>query len=145
MPKSERHVPTDATRVIVDFVASVGAPQTSIARMLGIDKSTLRRHYAAELEGGGWAAKAQLAKNAFQIAMDRKHPKEASAMTMFLCKTRLGWRETDRHEQVIMSPDGTLPELKTVVILPSNGREIPMIAPPVVPRQAGRPRKDSVN
>ena len=46
------HVPSPALRSQVETMAGFGAPETGIARMIGVDVEILREHYAEELEGG---------------------------------------------------------------------------------------------
>jgi hypothetical protein len=43
---SRKHEVTEATRKVVNLHATVGTPQSTIARLLGIDDKTLRQHYA---------------------------------------------------------------------------------------------------
>jgi hypothetical protein len=135
--KAQKHVPTEHSRLLVSFLSGIGVPVNATAAMLGIGHNTLRELYSAEQADGGAFAKAHIVKNAYEIAMDRRNPNHA-AMTMFICKTQYKWHETDRHEQVLMGPDGTPADLKTVIILPSNGREMPLPALPT----PERPRKD---
>ena len=54
MPKKpcgrKQHAPTDAQRKLVELHATVGTTQDMIARVIGIDKKTLRLHYRDELD-----------------------------------------------------------------------------------------------
>ena len=44
------HEPTDATRAKVEALAGYGAPQPYIAKEIGVDEKTLRKHYRDELD-----------------------------------------------------------------------------------------------
>ena len=54
MPKKpcgrKQHAPTDAQRQLVQLHATVGTTQDMIARVIGIDKKTLRKYYRDELD-----------------------------------------------------------------------------------------------
>ena len=54
MPKKpcgrKQHAPTDAERQLVQLHATVGTTQDMIARVIGIDKKTLRKYYRDELD-----------------------------------------------------------------------------------------------
>lgn len=88
------HEPTAATRGMVESMAGFGIPQEDIARSIGIDAKTLRKHYADELDNGATKANAKVAQTLYKIATDANHKSCASA-AMFWAKTRMGWRETD--------------------------------------------------
>lgn len=85
------YVPTEATRKQVETMAGFGIPEWDIARVLGITKSTLRRHYPEELATGHVKANAKVAQNLFRIATGDGPGSGAAAM--FWMKCRAGWRE----------------------------------------------------
>lgn len=94
MPKTKTpHEPTDATRQTVQLHATVGTRQDVIARVLGIDAKTLRKHYRDELDISSAKANATIGGALFNKAKGG----DTSAM-MFWMKTRGGWRETERIE-----------------------------------------------
>ena len=85
-----RFNPTADQRKIVEVLVGCGLPEHEIARTLGINPKTLRKHCRWELDQGAIKAKAQVAQSAFKMAASGKYP----AMTMFWLKCRAGWRET---------------------------------------------------
>lgn len=86
------HEPTAATRGAVESMAAYGIPQADIARSIGIDPKTLRKHYAEEIETAAAKANARVAQTLYKIATDPTHKSCASA-AMFWAKARMGWRE----------------------------------------------------
>lgn len=66
-------------------------PQERIARVIGIDAKTLRKHFAEELEIGSAKLEAQLAQNLLRIAQG--HDRQALIATIFALKSRFGWVE----------------------------------------------------
>lgn len=112
MPKgTQAHEPTDATRQTVQLHATVGTDQHIIARVLGISKNTLRKHYMDELELATAKANATVGGSLYKKATgytDKEgtyHPPETAAQ-IFWMKTRARWSETHRHEHE--SPDGSM-------------------------------------
>jgi hypothetical protein len=114
------HTPDEKSRKQVEALAGFGIPQADIALLLGIDPKTLRKHYAGELATGSIKANTKVAESLYQKALGNG----AGAVTaaIFWAKTRMGWKETFAHEHT--GKDGRPIELeKTVIILPSNGRD----------------------
>lgn len=74
----------------------LGAPETGIARMVGIDAPTLRALYAEELENGLVKANTKVAENLYRKATGEG--REAVGAAIFWLKARAGWRETTTHE-----------------------------------------------
>jgi hypothetical protein len=95
-----QHVPTETTRLMVEAFAISGAPQTIMAKRLGISVDTLTKHYADVLEYG---EQVLIADAVGQLAQSVRRGREASVF--FTLKTRARWRETNAHE--ISGPDGT--------------------------------------
>ena len=56
-----RHKPDPAQRRQVEALAAYGIPEPDIARVVGIDPKTLRKHYRDELDLGETKANAQVA------------------------------------------------------------------------------------
>ena len=70
-------------------MAAYGIPEHDIARVVGIDPKTLRKHYRDELDMGETKANAQIAGFLFNAAKSGN----VSAQIFWL-KTRARWRET---------------------------------------------------
>lgn len=83
------HEPTEAQRFFVANASAEGVPQERIAKRLGIDEKTLRRHYAPELDRAHESRIAAVRQTAFEMAIRGDTP----AMTIFVLKTQAGWRE----------------------------------------------------
>lgn len=85
------HEPTDATRLAVACMSAEGVSQERIAEQIGIDPTTLRRHYPDQLDHGHDFRMRKVKQTAFEMATRGDTP----AMTIFVLKTQAGWRETD--------------------------------------------------
>ena len=105
MPKKpcgrKQHAPTDAQRKLVEIHATVGTTQDMIARMIGIDKKTLRLHYRDELDLSMVKANATIGGALFNKAKGGD-----TASMIFWLKTRARWRETSDVNHV--SEDGSM-------------------------------------
>ena len=95
------HAPTDATRQTVQLHTMVGTTQADIARVLGIDEKTLRKHYRDELDLAKAKANATIGGALFNQAKSG----DTSAM-IFWMKTQAGWRE--RKDLNHTSEDGSM-------------------------------------
>ena len=84
-------VPTDAERKQVEAMAGYGVPQDKIATLVrnGINKTTLIKHFRAELDRGIAMADLQVSKTLFQQATSGN-----TSALIFWAKARMGWRET---------------------------------------------------
>lgn len=85
MPK---HEPTPETRQLVQLHATVGTTQEDIARILGIDAKTLRKHYRDELDLSLAKANATIGGALFNKAKGGD-----TAAMIFWMKTQAGWKE----------------------------------------------------
>lgn len=111
MPKDPRgrkqHAPTDAQRNLVQLHATVGTTQEMIARVIGIDKKTLRLHYRDELDLAMVKANATIGGKLFNKARDGD-----TASIIFWMKTRAGWSEKSHlnltSDDKSMSPKAAL-------------------------------------
>lgn len=83
------HEPTAESRQLVQLHTTVGTTQEDIARILGIDSKTLRKHYRDELD----LAKAK-ANATIGGALFNKAKSGDTAAMIFWMKTQAGWRET---------------------------------------------------
>ncbi len=95
------HKPDKTTRDTVTLHATVGTPQEDIARVLGIDAKTLRKHYREELDLSLIEANATIGGTLFNKA------KAGDTTSMiWWTKTRMGWSEKTKLEHT--SPDGSM-------------------------------------
>lgn len=83
--------PAESDRRVVEAMAAWAIPQERIAKVIGVDPKTLRKHFAAELEVGSAKLEAQLAQNLLRIAQGRD--RQALIATIFALKSRFGWVE----------------------------------------------------
>lgn len=81
----------------VEAMAGYGVPEESIARVVGIDPKTLRKHYREELDTGQIKATAKVAESLFRKATGEGSQSVTAAI--FWLKTRGGWRETPQSRQ----------------------------------------------
>ncbi len=84
-------VPTEAQRRQVKAMAAYGVPQDSIALVLDIDPTTLRKRFRIELSTGAAEANARVAESLYRKAVG-DGPQSVTA-AIFWCKARLGWTE----------------------------------------------------
>ncbi len=83
------HQPDPAKRRQVEAMAAYGIPEPDIARVVGVDPKTLRKHYREELDLGETKANAQIAGFLFNAARNGNVTAQ-----IFWLKTRARWRET---------------------------------------------------
>lgn len=83
------HSPDPSERRQVEAMAAYGIPEPDIARVVGIDPKTLRKHYRDELDLGTTKANAQVAGFLFNSAKNGNVTAQ-----IFWLKTRARWRET---------------------------------------------------
>jgi hypothetical protein len=81
--------PDEAHRRQVEAMAAYGIPEPDIARVVGIDPKTLRKHYRDELDLGSTKANAQVAGFLFNSARNGNVTAQ-----IFWLKTRARWKET---------------------------------------------------
>ena len=91
-----RHRPDPLVRRQVEAMTGYGVAETDIARVVGIDPKTLRKHYRDELDNGHVKANAKVAENLFRKATGEG--RESVVAAIFWLKTRAGWKETALHE-----------------------------------------------
>jgi len=87
------HEPTPESRQLVQLHTTIGTPQEDVARIVGIDAKTLRKHYRDELDLAHAKANATIGGALFNKAKSGD-----TAAMIFWMKTRAGWRETNRTE-----------------------------------------------
>ena len=83
--------PSEKDRRIVEAMSGWAIAQERIAKVVGCDPKTLRKHFAAELEMGSAKLEAQLAQNLLRIAQGSD--RQALIATIFALKARFGWVE----------------------------------------------------
>ena len=86
------HKPDAGVRRQVEAMAAYGVPEADIARVIGIDAKTLRKHYPAELDTGHIKANSKVAESLFRKATG-EGPQSVTA-AIFWLKTRGRWKET---------------------------------------------------
>jgi hypothetical protein len=84
----QAHQADPAQRKQVETLAAYGIPEIDIARVVGIDPKTLRKHYRDELDLGETKANAQVAGFLFNAARSGNVTAQ-----IFWLKTRARWRE----------------------------------------------------
>ncbi len=89
-----RYKVTDKDRATVKAMTGYGIKQDDVARVIGISDVTLRKHFAAELDGAIAEANAAVAQSLFQMATKGKQV----AAAIFWMKARGGWREISETE-----------------------------------------------
>jgi hypothetical protein len=83
------HKPDPLQRRQVEAMAAYGIPEFDIARVVGVDPKTLRKHYRDELDLGEIKANAQVAGYLYNAAKSGNVTAQ-----IFWLKTRAKWRET---------------------------------------------------
>jgi hypothetical protein len=140
------HAADTASRRQVEAMADYGVPETDIARVIGIDPKTLRRHYRDELATGHIKANSRIAESLYRKALGDGAQSVTAAI--FWLKTRAHWKETVVSE---VSHDVTDSVKALMQRIADNGRSIldhdpvgtaPAIGPPASPSDvgAGTPR-----
>jgi DNA-binding XRE family transcriptional regulator len=99
------HEPTQQQRKMVESMSAYGIPQEDISKVVGINRTTLAKHYREELDTATAKACAKVAETLYRQATDVKNPRSATA-AIFWLKTRGGWRETVVVDNT--SSDGTM-------------------------------------
>lgn len=84
-------IATDEQRKIAKNAAYLGLRDQDIARLIGCSESTVQRHFSDELADGRANGKCELAQTAMQMALSGEFP----AMTIFMSKVRLGWKDSE--------------------------------------------------
>jgi hypothetical protein len=96
------HLPDERGRRQVEALAAYGVPETDIARVVGIDPKTLRKHYRDELDLGATKATAKVAEFLFRKATTEGH--QCVTAAIFWMKTRGGWRESPQSHEIAVKP-----------------------------------------
>ena len=99
------HVPVEGNRAMVRILVAAGLSQEEIAKHLGINRKTLSKHYADDIETG-WVGKMyDAAQTVFDEMTSKTSDKRLDAAKFFLSRRGRGlWSETKQHE--ISGPGG---------------------------------------
>lgn len=122
------HTPEPAGRRQVEAMSAYGIPEADIARVLGIDAKTLRKHYRDELDLGAVKANSRMAENLYRKAMG--DGPQAVTATIFWLKTRARWKEATEAEPVTPHDFPTV-IFRTIVEPPPRDASGRPIGPPV--------------
>lgn len=95
------HKPTPELRQLVQLHATVGTDHDQIAKVIGVDPKTLRKHYRQELDLALAKANATIGGMLFNKAKNGD-----TAAMIFWMKTKARWRETNHIDHT--SSDGSL-------------------------------------
>ena len=114
------HEPTEASRRQVRALAAYGIPQDEIARVLGISKPTLEKHYRPELDRAETEANAKVAESLFRKATG--DGAQAVTAAIFWLKTRARWKEPTLEAAMRLSTDDTITGLLHRIA--SHGRKL---------------------
>lgn len=90
------HVPDPQLRAQVERMAGFGFTIEQIAIALDIAERTLYKYYSTELERGHVSVNMKVVSKLF--AATQRNDKASVTAQIFWLKTRMGWKETNRHE-----------------------------------------------
>lgn len=90
--------PTAEQSKTVQAMVAYGVPLEEVAKVIGIDRKTLSKHFKFEIETAAIMANAKVAESLYKkaIAPDLVGPSVTAAI--FWLKTKAGWKETTTHE-----------------------------------------------
>lgn len=111
-PKFE---PDAEQRKTVNAMAGYGIPQPDIARVIGIDPKTLRKHFRDELDTGETIATARVAESLYKQATG--DGRSAVSAAIFWLKARAGWSE---RIEVGGKEGGAIEVIQRVIVDPKN-------------------------
>lgn len=97
-PGRPAYNPTEKDRTTVKTMSAFGIPDYQIAKVIGIDPKTLRKHFWAELEVGHVEANAKVAASLYKKATGEG--REAVVAAIFWLKARAGWRDRPPAEDL---------------------------------------------
>lgn len=99
------HDASDANRALVKVLTAAGLTQEEIAKHLKINRKTLAKHYANELESGWIEAIGEATTTIIEEMRSKTSDKRLDAAKFFLSRRGRGlWSETKQHE--ISGPNG---------------------------------------
>ena len=109
------HVPTQVSKELVQLHTIMGSTQEIVARILGIDLKTLRKHYRDELD----LAQAQANATVGGALFNKAKGGDTAAM-IFWMKTRAGWRETTHLDHSSTDGSMTPTRIMRVIVDPAD-------------------------
>lgn len=115
------YLPTEKELGQVRQLAAMGLLDAEIAKVVGVDVATLRKHFAHELAVGPASAIAKVAQSLFKQATDPEKPNVVAAI--FWLKARAGWRDGD-------AGSGKKEERQASAVKASAGSKFSPSAPP---------------
>ena len=89
MAQGKKFIPTGEDRETVERLRACALTNDQIAYVLGIDRNTLEKNFAAELKDGKGKIDALVSGKLMQKIKEGNVP-----CILFYLKTRCGWRET---------------------------------------------------
>lgn len=89
-PGRPQYEPNEVDRKIVEALTLSGVPQEQTAKMIGITKKTLTKHYRSEVTETTIKRNAQVVGSLYQSAINGN-----VTSGIFIAKTQLGWKETN--------------------------------------------------
>ena len=92
------HQPDPASRRQVEAMAAYGVPEADVAKVIGVDPKTLRKHYREELDTGQIKANSRVAESLYRKAVGDGSQSVTAAI--FWLKTRARWKEVQVSEVV---------------------------------------------
>ena len=92
-PGQPEYEPTEETRKLVEQMSAVGIPQEGIARVVGIDPKTLRKHYRDELDTAAIKANAKIGGTLYNKAIGGD-----TTAAIWWTKARMRWAEKQEIE-----------------------------------------------
>lgn len=93
------HVPTPTTRRLVQHWTATGLSRVAIARLMGMNRDTLYKHYGFELDNGIEIANANVAANLYRIATSNT-PSAAGAAQYWLNRRSEAFRESAKRVEM---------------------------------------------
>jgi hypothetical protein len=112
-----QHKVTDENKKIVKALVAYGIPHIDVARKIGCNQDTLRKHYREELDDAMTEANGAVGQYLFGLATGKAMDKGAthgdcSRAAIFWAKTRMGWKDTTAVE--LSGPEGKPIEVMTI-------------------------------
>lgn len=114
MPRGQpKFKPTDEDRKMVAQMAAVGIMQESIARVIGIDPKTLRKHFREELDTSAAKANAKVGGTLYNKAINGD-----TSAAIWWSKARMGWKERTQLQHA--DADGEVIQTHGVLVVPAT-------------------------
>lgn len=118
MAGRKAHQPTEKTIKQVETLAGYGLPMEQIGSVIDVSVSTLQKYYREPLDRGVAKANALVAESLFKQATGGN-----TTALIFWAKTRMGWREVQRHEVGVGEGEPMTTGVKVTFEVPSGGAE----------------------